>query len=159
MATFGMWSVMMCRYASYGRDWLICGEIIHACHWRGRAFQGALPVEFERGGKTLNILFDWISSCIFTQRDFTFNSVCCTQALCSLTNISPLAASQPDGGLALNPSQQIQRLDSPRGGRGAAISTKGIIDIIKLSVYSINSILYHKQMYGFQFSSLLWPIT
>lgn len=43
--------------------------------------------------------------------------------------------SQPTGGLALNPSQQIQLLDSPRGGRGAAISTKGIIDIIKLHVY------------------------
>lgn len=57
--------------------------------------------------------------------------------------------SQPTGGLVLNPSQQIQLLDSPRGGRGAAISTKGIIDIIKLSVYSRKSILYHKQMYGF----------
>lgn len=57
--------------------------------------------------------------------------------------------SQPTGGLVLNPSQQIQLLDSPRGGRGAAISTKGIIDIIKLSVYSRRSILYHKQMYGF----------
>lgn len=58
--------------------------------------------------------------------------MCCTQALCSLTNIFPLAMSQPTGGLVLNPSQQIQLLDSPRGGRGAAISTKGIIDIIKL---------------------------
>lgn len=48
--------------------------------------------------------------------------------------------SQPTGGLALNPSQQIQLLDSPRGGRGAAISTKAIIDIIKLSVYSRKSI-------------------
>lgn len=57
--------------------------------------------------------------------------------------------SQPTGGLVLNPSQQIQLLDSPRGGRGAAISTKGIIDIIKLSVYSRKGILYHKQMYGF----------
>lgn len=60
--------------------------------------------------------------------------------------------SQPTGGLALNPSQQIQLLDSPRGGRGAAISTKGIIDIIKLRVYrrrkKKKSILYHKQMYG-----------
>ncbi len=99
-------------------------------------------------GKTLNILFDCISNCIFSQRDFAFNWMCCTQALCSLTNIFPLATSQPTGGLALNPSQQIQLLDSPRGGRGAAISTKGIIDIIKLSVYSRNSILYHKQMYG-----------
>lgn len=56
--------------------------------------------------------------------------------------------SQPTGGLVLNPSQQIQLLDSPRGGRGAAIPTKGIIDNIKLSVYSRKkSILYHKQMY------------
>lgn len=57
--------------------------------------------------------------------------------------------SQPTGGLVLNPSQQIQLVDSPRGGRGTAISTKGIIDIIKLSVYSRKRILYHKQMYGF----------
>ena len=100
------------------------------------AFQSAPHAEFERGGKTLNILFDCISSCIFSQRDFAFNWMCCTQALCSLTNIFPLAMSQPTGGLVLNPSLQIQLLDSPRGGRGAAIPTKGIIDIIKLSVYS-----------------------
>lgn len=58
--------------------------------------------------------------------------------------------SQPTGGLVLNPSQQIQLLGSPRGGQGAATTTKGIIDTIKLSVYSRGkkSILYHKQMYG-----------
>lgn len=56
--------------------------------------------------------------------------------------------SQPTGGLVLNPSQQIQLLASPRGGRGTAISTKGIIDTIKRSVYSRKSLLYHKQMYG-----------
>lgn len=57
--------------------------------------------------------------------------------------------SQPTGGLVLNPSQQIQLLHSPRGGRGTAISTKGIIDIIKLSIYRRKTVLYHKQMYGF----------
>lgn len=60
--------------------------------------------------------------------------------------------SQPTGGLVLNPSQQIQLLGLPRGGRGAAISTKGIIDIIKLFIVEKRrrkSILYHKQMYGF----------
>lgn len=56
--------------------------------------------------------------------------------------------SQPTGGLVLNPSQQIQLLESPRGGRGAAISTKGIIDVIKLFTVEKN-ILYYKQMYGF----------
>lgn len=148
----GMHSIMMCRYPSYMSDMrLICGEIIYACHQQRRAwaFQSAPHAEFERGGKTLNILFDCISSCIFSHRDFAFNWMCCTQALCSLTNIFPLAMSQPTSGLALNPSQQIQLLDSPRGGRGTAISTKGIIDIIKLCVYSRKSILYHKQMYGF----------
>lgn len=58
--------------------------------------------------------------------------MCCTQALCSLANIFPLAVSQPTGGLVLNPLQQMQLPDSPRGGRVAAISTKGIIDTIKL---------------------------
>lgn len=58
--------------------------------------------------------------------------MCCTQALCSLTNIFPLAVSQPTSGVfTLNPSQQIQ-LDTPRSGREAAIRTKGIIDTIKL---------------------------
>lgn len=56
--------------------------------------------------------------------------------------------SQPTGGLVLNPSQQIQLLALPRGGRGAAISTKGIIDIIKLSVYTRKNILHCKQMYN-----------
>lgn len=100
------------------------------------------------GGETLNILFDCISSCIFSHRDFAFNRMCCTQALCSLTNIFPLAMSQPTGGLVLNPSQQIQHLDSPRGGRGSVISTKGIIDIIKLCVYRRKCFLCHKQMCG-----------
>lgn len=127
------------RYPSYVSDArLICGELIYACH-RQRGEQEHSRVHCMRnlneGGKTLNILFDCISSCIFSHRDFAFNRMCYTQALCSLTNIFPLAMSQPTGGLALNPSQQIQLLDSPRGGRGAAISTKGIIDIIKLHVY------------------------
>jgi len=50
---------------------------------------------FEQGGKTLNILIDCISSCTFSQRSFAFNWMCCTQALCSLTNIFPSAMSQP----------------------------------------------------------------
>lgn len=57
--------------------------------------------------------------------------------------------SQPTGGLILNPSQQIQLADTPRSRRGAATSTKGIIDIINLSVYRRNKgILYDKQTYG-----------
>lgn len=117
---------------------------------RAWAFQSAPHAESERGlGKTLNIPFDYISSCILSHRDFAFNRMCCTQALCSLTNISPLATSQPTGGLVLNPSQQIQLRDPPRTGRGSGIATKGIIDSIKLSVYSRKGILYHQLMYAF----------
>lgn len=40
--------------------------------------------------------------------------------------------SQPTGGLVLNPSQYFQLQDPPRGGRVSAISTKEIIDSIKM---------------------------
>lgn len=39
---------------------------------QARAFRSALHAECVRGGKTLNILFDCLSSCIFSPRDFFF---------------------------------------------------------------------------------------
>ena len=40
---------------------------------KGEHEQSAPHAKSERGGETLNILFDCISSCIFSRRDFAFN--------------------------------------------------------------------------------------